>query len=334
MFLLQKNELAQNNPLVSVCIPSYNSAKYIEETIDWLLNQTYSNIEVIVVDDGSTDDSCHLFDRIHDKRFRYFTQLNRGASAARNAAFKHSKGEFIKFMDADDLVNSRMIESQVTRIKERRDCIASAKWGRFYKADASDFKLSPEKVWKDDPGIDWLINSLIDSGGNMMQPGIFLIPRCIVEKAGEWNESLSLIDDFEFMVRIISSSTTVLFCEDAFLMYRSGVSNSLSSRKTEEHMKSAFDSLKLGVNQILETKSDGRSKLACANTYQRWAYQFYPHHKELYLKAEAEIDNLGGANIQVEGGFLFTQLSKFIGWKNAILFKLFMQKKFRRSKEL
>jgi glycosyltransferase involved in cell wall biosynthesis len=316
--------LSSSTPLVSVCIPCYNSGKYIGKTITCLLNQTYKNIEIIVVDDGSEDETQSILKSIQDKRFKYIIQPNKGASAARNAAFKLSTGGFIKFMDADDLINNACIQNQLAQIIEKPDCIASAKWGRFYTNDASDFKLAPEKIYRDLSGIDWLVNSLIDSGANMMQPGIFLMPRNIIETAGQWNEELSLIDDFEYMVRVISSCLYVLFCEEAVLMYRSGISNNLSGKKSRKHMKSAFIALNLGIERILEIKNDSRSRLACANTYQMWAYQFYPYHRELCNKTEQQIIKLGGSNISLGGGKMYILLTKLIGWKKAKKLKMLL----------
>lgn len=310
-------------PLVSVCIPAHNSEKYIAATIECLLNQTYNNIEIIVADDGSSDGTVNVLQSIKDERFKYIVQTNKGAAAARNAAYKISTGAFIKFMDADDLLNETGIENQLSKIIHKPDCIASAKWGRFYNDDVSNFTLASEKVWKDLPGIDWLVDSLLLTGANMMQPGIFLIPRNIIEKAGPWNEALSLIDDFDFMVRVISNSSYVLFCEDAFLMYRSGLANSLSTKNSDKHMESAYNSLRLGINSILEVRNDANSRRACANTYKRWAYEFYPFHKNYYNKLESEIGKLGGSDINIMGGKLFTFLVKIIGWKMAKQLKIF-----------
>jgi len=313
-----------SDPLVSICIPAYNSGKYIGETIDSLLNQSYQNLEIIVVDDGSTDGTCNVLKRIQDQRLIYVTQENKGASAARNAAFRLSSGSFIKFMDADDLLNPACIERQVAKLLGKEGSLASAKWGRFYKDDRSDFRLSPENVWKDLPGIDWLIESLLPTGANMMQPGIFLAPRDIVEKAGPWNENLSLIDDFEYMIRLISQCEEVLFCENAVLMYRSGNLQTLSGQTSPRHMVSAFNSLQLGVKRILEARNDARSRQACANTYKRWSYTFYPHHKVLYYQLEQEIEKLGGSDVPMPGSRLFRMLANYLGWKKAKRLKILL----------
>ena len=320
-------KLKSTNPLVSICIPAYNSGQYIGSTIYSLLNQSYNNLEIIVVDDGSTDDTANVIKAISNVKLKYIYQVNRGAASARNAAYRNSSGDFIKFMDADDLLNVNCISTQIRRIIDCPEAIASAKWGRFYAEDATDFTLSPEKVWKDLSGIDWLVDSLIDTGANMMQPGIFLIPKNIIEKAGLWNESLSSIDDFEYMVRVITNSNMVLFCEEAVLMYRSGLQNSLSGKDSPNHMASALKSLQLGVAQILHTRNDLITRQACANTYQRWSFQFYPRYKIMHEKLQQEITKLGGSNTPIIGGRVFSMISKVVGWKNAKKLKSFLRGK-------
>lgn len=313
-------------PLVSICIPTYNSSRYLLKTIESLLNQSYQNLEVIVADDGSTDGTLDILSNINDPRLKYISLEKRGAAAARNEAFIQSNGSLVKFMDSDDLLSVNCIECQVSRIVNRPNCVASAQWGRFYKDDLSDFTLAKENVWKDFPGIDWLVESLIDTGANMMQPGIFLIPRPLIQKAGGWNERLSLIDDFDFMVRVIANSDFVLFCEEAVLKYRSGLQGSLSGKKTDKHLVSAFQSLNLGVDYILNVRKDNRSKLACANTLKRWSFEFYPQQKSLLHKMEARINDLGGSEIKILGGQKFQALVNLIGWKNAKKIELLVRK--------
>lgn len=326
--------MSSDNPLVSVCIPAYNCENYIGKAINCLLAQTHENLEIIVVNDGSTDGTGHILKSIAHKRFQWVVQDNRGAAAARNKAYQLSSGEFIKFMDADDLLNVNCIASQLDKIKNKPGCIASAKWGRFYADDLSDFKLAPEKTWKDSRGIDWLVNSLVDAGSNMTQPGIFLIPRSVIETVGPWNEELSLMDDFEFMTRVIANCVEVLFCADAILLYRSGLGNNLSAKKSAIHMNSAFDSVGLGVQKILETRNDSRARLACANTYQRWAYQFYPYHNDLCNKAEMQIRGLGGSNLNLGGGSLILLLEKLIGWKGVKRVKILIKENSRDKNTL
>ena len=100
---------------VSILIPCYNSEKWVGETLDCCLRQTYPNIEVVLVDDGSTDNSLAIAREYEkkDKRIRVFSQPNSGGCRARNLAFEKSTGDYIKYLDADDLISDDMIEKQV-----------------------------------------------------------------------------------------------------------------------------------------------------------------------------------------------------------------------------
>jgi glycosyltransferase involved in cell wall biosynthesis len=320
----------EEQPLVSLCIPAYNSAHYILQTLESIFNQSYSNIEVIVVNDGSTDNTLSILKGIAHLNLHVFPNIGKGASAARNTAYKNSTGNYIKFLDADDVINGTCIETQVQHLKNKVDCVASAKWGRFFKNDLSDFLFSPELVWKTMPGIDWVIESIIESGSNMTQPGIFLIPRTIIEKVGLWDESISLIDDFDFMTRVLTASNEVVFCEDAILYYRGGLSNSLSMQRSRKSMESAYQAQIKGIEIILNKKLTEKSKLACANSLQLWAHAFYPLHKDLYNKACRKIRELGGSNVKMDGGKLFHFMRATFGWQTAKRIKLFFDR-FRKT---
>jgi glycosyltransferase involved in cell wall biosynthesis len=311
-------------PLVSVCIPAYNSEKYLAETVVCLLSQQDVNLEVVIVDDGSTDNTATVVLGFEDKRVKYERQPNKGAAAARNRAFELSSGDFIKFMDADDLLTAGSLHAQLSRIAGHPGCIASSRWGRFFEDNIETFAYNPEPVWKDLNGADWVVESLIDSGYNMVQPGIFLIPRKLIEDVGGWNESLNLIDDFEFMTRVIVNSKMVFFCEDATLMYRSGIQGSLSKLHSRKHMESAFLSQTLATRAILQVRDDASSRLACANASQVWAYAFYPAHLDLYTKIQADIDRLGGSNSKRFISRSLELLSRLIGWKRAKRLKIFL----------
>ena len=101
------------DPLVSIIIPVYNASKYVEQSVYSAINQTYRNIEVIAVDDGSTDNSYELLKTIKDTRLKVFKQLNQGACVARNRGIQESTGEYVKFLDADDFLYQDAIERQV-----------------------------------------------------------------------------------------------------------------------------------------------------------------------------------------------------------------------------
>lgn len=314
---LQEETLSSNNPLVSICIPAYNSEKFIAQTLHSVLNQSYKNIDIIVVDDGSVDRTLEIVSSVQDNRLKFVSQPNRGASVARNHAYYLSSGTYIKFMDADDIISINCIEDQVNALLHKTNCVASAKWGRFFKDDLSDFQFSPEWVWKTMQGIEWIVESLIEHGSNMTQPGIFLIPKDLIERVGLWDEELTLIDDFDFMTRILTESDEVVFCEDAILYYRGGMTNSLSMQKSRKSLESAFKAQFSGINSILKKQQSNKSKLACANSLQLWAYEFYPGHPDLYKTISKKIEELGGSTVKMDGGKIFLLLRNIFGWRAA-----------------
>src|SRR5579875_322194 len=101
------------HPLISIIIPLYNAEKYIIETIDSALQQSYKNIEIIIIDDGSTDSSFNVAETYKSDNIIVVKQENKGASAARNHGLKLAKGEYIQFLDADDILDVNKIEYQI-----------------------------------------------------------------------------------------------------------------------------------------------------------------------------------------------------------------------------
>lgn len=113
-----------NTPLVTIIVPVYNSEKYISRCIQKLLNQTYRNLQIIIVNDGSTDRSLDICRMIKDDRVEVYTKENGGASSARNLGLTHRKGEYILFVDSDDYLLENAIETLVERaIATNADCI-------------------------------------------------------------------------------------------------------------------------------------------------------------------------------------------------------------------
>ena len=111
------HHIMQDEPLVSVIIPTYNRAHYVVEAVESVLAQTHKNIEIIVVDDGSTDGAEEILDPYKD-RIRYFYQENQGVSAARNLGIRNANGQYLAFLDSDDLWLPDKTELQLNFLKE------------------------------------------------------------------------------------------------------------------------------------------------------------------------------------------------------------------------
>jgi glycosyltransferase involved in cell wall biosynthesis len=179
-------------PLVSVLIPCFNAGEYIAETLDSVIAQTYTNWECIVVDDHSTDNSIEIIEQYRQQyptKIRLYTNPRKGACAARNVAFEKSNGEFIQYLDADDLLSSNKIEQQIKLFqKHGKNIITNCRWGRF-KGEPSNVKWEYQKIDHDyENPLDWLVDSW--NGKGMAQTAVWLTARKKIEKAGPWNEEL------------------------------------------------------------------------------------------------------------------------------------------------
>lgn len=102
---------ATNQPLISIIVPIYNAQAYVTECVQSLISQTYENIEILLIDDGSTDASASICEQIakKDTRIRFFSQENKGVSAARNLALYHMRGKYVTFVDSDDYVSKDFV---------------------------------------------------------------------------------------------------------------------------------------------------------------------------------------------------------------------------------
>ena len=307
-------------PLVSILIPCYNAEQWIVETLESALAQTWSNKEIIVVDDGSKDQSLEIVKEFELRGIKVISQQNRGASAARNRALQEAQGDFIQYLDADDLLAPDKIKLQVELLSQEGNssCVASGEWARFFNLP-SEAKFISEPVWSDMSPVDWLICSW--EGGGMMHPAAWLIPRTIAQTAEYWNEALSLNDDGEYFCRVVLASKGVRFCSGAKSYYRSGLQGSLSSTTSPTAWKSAFHACELSSNHLLNKEDSPRTRKACATAFQRFIYAAYPNVPNLIEQAEVKVHFLGGSNLKPAGGYRFQFLSSFVGWKLARQFQ-------------
>jgi glycosyltransferase involved in cell wall biosynthesis len=304
------------NPLVSIIMPLYNAQNYVAEAIESVINQTYTHWELIIVNDGSSDNSLAVAKQFESDKIKIFTKKNAGAAAARNFGYAKSRGDFIKFFDADDIINPQMIAEQVKLAIQNPQSIISSQWGRFYNGDINTFKLNPEECWQNMNPIDWICSSW-KNGQPMTQPGMFIIPKTTVDKATLWDERLTLNDDMEYYTKTILACLNVVFCPNATLYYRSGLPNALSGQKSRKAVESGYLSIELSTQKLLSVKKSVQIKLCCANIWQNFIYEFYYRQPDLAKQAEAKVKELGGSNLAFGCGGYTKMLYNIVGWKLA-----------------
>ena len=126
----------ERNPLISIIVPAYNSEKYLGHCLDSILNQKFKDFEVLLVDDGSTDGSGMISEEYaqNDSRIRVFHKTNEGASSARNLGIGHSKGEWLTFVDSDDVLLDNALDEMASHISETVDMV----WGGYQVFDENN----------------------------------------------------------------------------------------------------------------------------------------------------------------------------------------------------
>lgn len=300
---------------VSVLMACRNAEAFIAEAIESVLNQTFQDFELVVVDDGSTDRSPEIIKRYVCDTVKLLQQVNRGAAAARNVAFENSCGEYVIFVDADDVIEPCHLEALHACAAQHQGCIALSRWTRF--RDKPSEGIFPDRPTEQDLSpVEWMLLDWANARP-MTQSGMLLIPRALIELYGGWNEQLNLLDDFEFFARMISRSGGIRFSPRAKLYYRSGIPNSLSRNRSRKAAESAWWSLLWGTDQLLALEDSPRTRRVCANLLRDFEYTFFPAHRDLRTEAASRVAELGGADIEPDGPPGFQRLRALIGWKLA-----------------
>lgn len=281
-------------PLVSILIPAYNAEKWIADTLRSAIAQTWSHKEIIIVDDGSKDQTARVARQFEPQGVRVISQANHGAAAARNTAFELSQGEYIQWLDADDLLSPGKIATQVALAEElgSKRTLLSCGWGQFlYRHDRAKFVPTP--LWCDLSATEWLIRKM---GQNLhMQPATWLSSRELTEAAGPWDTTLAVDDDGEYFCRVLLKSERVRFVPGARVYYRASGTGSLSYIGSSDRKRdSQWRSMQLHIGYIRSLEDTPRVHAACIAYIQNWLTFFCPERPDLINEMQAVVHELGG----------------------------------------
>ncbi len=282
-------------PLVSILIPAYNAQPWIADTINSALRQTWPRKEVIVVDDGSTDQTLKAAEKFSNAGVVAVSQKNQGASAARNQAFSLCKGDYIQWLDADDLLAPDKISRQMEVAEQISNphVLLSSEWGRFmYRASRA--KFTPTPLWEDLSPAEWLFRKF---GQNLyMPPFTWLVSRKLTEAAAPWDERLSLDDDGEYFSRVLVVSERVCFVPGAKAFYRASGSTSLSNvDQSKKKLESLWLSLQFQVRYLCRLEDSERTRAASVTFLENWLKYFYPWRLDIVEEVKLLAESFGGS---------------------------------------
>jgi glycosyltransferase involved in cell wall biosynthesis len=304
-------------PLVSILIPAHNAEEWIAYTLQSAIAQTWPRKEIIVVDDGSRDRTAEVARRFAAKGVAVVTVKNQGAAAARNHALQLSQGDYIQWLDADDLLASDKIERQLAALPEvdgRRILLSSA-WAPFYYRTRSA-RFIHTSLCQDLSPVEWLLRKM---GENLhMQTATWLTSRELADAAGPWDTRLLSDDDGEYFCRVLLASKGARFVSGTGVFYRVTASGRLSSIGSSDRKKDAMlPSMKLHVQYLRSLEESERVRRACLSYMQNWYHNFYPERPDIVAELQALAAQLQGRLEPPRLRWKYAWMKPMFGWKAA-----------------
>lgn len=283
-----------SNNLVSIIIPVYNVATYLDECLNSVIKQTYKNLEIILVDDGSTDDSleiCNLFAK-KDKRITVLHQDNAGVSSARNRGLNIITGEYVLFIDSDDKIELNMVEI-LERVIDRNDKVDAVFCGykEFDDISGKIIKVvspdKPKKVNRDNGVLE-----IFGEYSTMLWNKMFR--SSIIGNTDLFDETLKIGEDELWMIDVLKKADSIVLIGIPLYYYRNRITGVTKEKKYSDTKMTDFESQKKVLNSIKEYKSEKLVLYAQERLYyigqdiMKLAY--YDGYFDIYQKIDNEIE--------------------------------------------
>ncbi len=212
---------------ISVIIPVFNGEKTIRETINSILNQTFQDIEVIIINDGSTDATLEIIESISDSRIKIFSYPNAGLSASRNRGISLAKKEYISFIDADDLWTPDKLESQWQALQSNPQAAVAYSWTDYIDESSKFLKSGRRVKVNGDAFSKLLVANFLENGSNP------LIEKTALDKVGGFDESLFAAEDKDMWLRLAANYDFVCV-EKPQILYRTSTNSMSTNLKRQE----------------------------------------------------------------------------------------------------
>lgn len=312
-----------SQPLVSIIIPTYNSKHFVKETVASALSQTYRPIEVIVVDDGSSDDTQALFPDFERRGVRCFRIANGGASNARNYGLERASGAYIQFLDADDVLAPTKIEKQLHTMRSHQADLCYSPW-LYFKNNL--YNITGNQEFR----FEYLDHSLLRTGKELMTSygmdnwfivtSSWLVKKTLIEQAGFWNPNIINNNDGEYFSRVLFWAKKVV-CSNEILFYYRMTPHSLGKLNSISKIDSGFKSYKQ-VEALLRTCDD----VNLMSYPKRMYYMQYKRIKRKFPKeakrAARNFDRIEGPSFLSKKKYYWFFINKFGLYQGTKIYKL------------
>jgi glycosyltransferase involved in cell wall biosynthesis len=317
----QKSKLKMNCT-VSILIPAYNAERFLGVALQSALDQTWPHTEIILVDDGSTDQTLAVAKKYESAKVKIISQENRSAAAARNRALREAQGDFLQYLDADDFLSPDKIREQVILLIENPNYLSVSSAVYFFDGEDPDSGLLERSgaVDTDDP-VQFLMQLLGSEGRTgTVPPGAWLTPRSIANAAGPWDDSVrSPDDDGEYFARVILASRGIRTSKDGRHYYRKfRQGGSYSSTYSERMLRGRLHSMNCKAKWLLARTNDLKAYRTLADRYMDLAFGAYPSFPRLTEEALRKVREMGDTDYVPRFGTWKGELLRHIvGWKAA-----------------
>jgi len=304
-------------PLVSILISAYNAERWLAQTLESAVGQTWPRKEIILVNDGSRDRTLEIAERFASQGVMVISTENRGLSAGINCAYRNSHGDYIQFLDADDVLARDKIEQQLAALRsgDSQRLLLSSPWAYFYHRVRAG-QWFRNSLWGDLSPIEWLLRKMTD--GSHMQNATWLVSRELTEAAGPWREDLHYDQDGEYFARVLLASIGTRFVSETGIYYRANGSSRISRIGNSDRKKnSLFLSMKLHIQYIRSLEDSERVRDACVRYMQLWYDNFYPSRPDIVAQVRNLARELNGSMEQPQLRKKYAWMAPIVGWETA-----------------
>ncbi|BAZ51234.1 putative glycosyl transferase [Nostoc sp. NIES-4103] len=212
---------------ISVILPVYNGEKTVKETIESVLNQTFKNIELILINDGSTDSTLKIIESIQDARLQVFSYQNAGLATSRNRGLSHCTGTFISFIDADDLWTSDKLESQLKALQAHPKAGVAYSWTNYIDTEGKFLKSGTHITVTGDVYKQLVLRNFLENGSNP------LVRSEALKEVGGFDETLPAAEDWDMWLRLAARYEFVAVPK-AQILYRVSANSMSTKLKVQE----------------------------------------------------------------------------------------------------